>query len=32
MPMCVLAAFQVLTSFGNRVLKMFDAIKNSLLL
>lgn len=30
--MCVLAAFQILTPFGNGIFKMLDAIWNSFLL
>src|SRR5262245_52305696 len=32
MPMCMIAPFQVLTSSGYRLFKMFDAIKNGFLL
>lgn len=31
MPICVLPGFQKFTSFGNRIFKMLDAIKNGLL-
>jgi hypothetical protein len=31
-PKCILAAFQIRTSFGNRLFKVLDAIKNGFLL